>query len=86
MAKVVDILGECDIILVLIEREKGENMLTYYTIPAKLTVEDRRYKKGYRFETTRILVHYKGNGIRFPNQNTDIACIAATSGNIVELV
>jgi len=57
-------------------------MLTYFTIPVKLTVKDRRYKKGYRFETTSVLAHYKD---RYKEENA-IACIAATSGNIVELV
>ena len=54
---------------------------TYYPVQVKLMTTDRRYNKGYRIDTTSVLAHYKDRW-----NNSGIACIAATSGNIVELV
>jgi fructoselysine-6-P-deglycase FrlB-like protein len=53
---------------------------TYYPIWVKLKTEDRRYNKGYRIDTTSVLAHYKD---RYKEENA-IACIAATSGNIID--
>lgn len=59
---------------------------TYYPVKVKLKVADRRYKTGYRVDTTSVYAHYNHPGRFHPDLNKDIACIAATSGNILELV